>query len=176
MNLSTTPQQLIISSTSYTHSLQSSSLYLLQYTTIQLPISLPSPSTTPFTIPPLHLPQHTYNTSIFSVQPFPFPTLLITPFPPPSPQRLTIPFSTQLPILPYPTPSPPHPPFPTHFNARHSIQKKGTKQPSMHLYHLTIRKPSAVQRAIYGDLFALLCDRPREFQFSESGRVCHFER
>ena len=115
MNLSTTPQQLIISSTSYTHSLQSSSLYLLQYTAIQLPISLPSPSTTPFTIPPLHLPQHTYNTTIFSIQPSPHSNPLITPFPPPSPQRLTIPFSIQLPILPYPTPSPPHPPTPHPF-------------------------------------------------------------
>ena len=165
-----------MSSTERTHSIQSSPLCLLQYTAIQRPISLPSPSTTPFTTPSRHLPQHTFSPSLFSIQSFSLPSPLITCFPLPPLQRLIIPVSTQLPILPYPTPSPPHPPLPTHFNARHFIQKKGTRQPSMHLYHLTIRKPSAVQRAIYGDLLALLCHRPREFQFSESGRVCHFER
>lgn len=46
----------------------------------------------------------------------------------------------------------------------------------MHLYNLTLHKATGVQRAIYGSVQVTSCHSIRQFQFTKSGRVRHFER
>ena len=118
----------------------------------------------------LYPPSNTHST--ITTHLLPITKLPISPTPALS-HKPTTPFLSQSPIHLYLSPKKATHALPSqHFTT--PLNSKESK--AMHLYNLTIHKPSVVQRSIYGWRRLCCCDGHRQLQLAEDGGVYHFER